>query len=380
MIFLELTYKFNNDEKKINIERKEFFNPKTVKFYLKDGDAIYVSNDQEVKIHQLLVTKTNGVKIYSPISGFASIRGNSVIVANDNQDKELETEESVLKLEKVTKEEILATITKFGINIGNKSLLKELEENKKILFVNALDNEPYLFNNKFLLKENCKNTLDIMTILANAFELTPYIALSKYDTSNVDQIQGIIANYPNIRLIITKDLFPKNNSKFIIEKNLKEYSEKEILILDVDTIVKLFVALKEKEPYYEKMVTVIFNNPLRYFLVNTYYGVNLQEMVDSFMPASWGGKSVYLNNYYRKNKCNNFENLSVTDNVNTLFIFDEEREISTKCIKCGKCADICPVNINPLDKKLDASCIRCGLCNYICPANINLLVRVKDHE
>lgn len=380
MIFLELTYKFNNDEKKINIERKEFFNPKMVKFYLKDGDAIYVSNDQEVKIHQLLAKKTNGTNIYSPISGFASIRGNSIIVANDNQDEALVTEESVLKLEKITKEDILNTVSKFGINTGNKALLKELEENKKILLVNALDSEPYLFNNKFLLKENCKNTLDIMTILANAFSLTPYLVVSKYDTSNVDQLQGIIGNYPNVRLIITKDLFPKNSTKFIIDKNLNEYSEKEILVLDLITIVKLFVALKEKEPYYEKMVTVMFNNPLRYFLVNTYYGVNLQEMIDSFMPASWGGKAVYLNNYYRKNKCINFENLSVTDNVNTLFIFDDENEISTKCIKCGKCADICPVKINPLEKKLDASCIRCGLCNYICPANINLLVRVKDHE
>ena len=380
MIFLELNYKFNNDEKKINIERKEFYNPKSVKYYLKDGDAIYVTNDQEVKVHQLLVKKTNGIKIFSPISGFVSIKGNSVIIANDNQDTALETEESVLMLEKISQADVLAACTKFGINVGNKSLLKELQENRKILFVNAIDCEPYLFNKKYLLKENCKNTLDIMTILANAFELTPYIVLSKYDTSNVDQIQGIIANYPNIRLIITKEVFPKNNSKFIIEKNLKEYSEKEILEIDIETIVKLFVALKEKEPYHEKMVTVMFNNPLRYFLVNTYYGVNLQEMIDSFMPASWGGKTVYLNNYYRKSKCVNFENLSLTDNVNTLFVFDDENEISTKCIKCGKCADICPVKINPLDKKLDASCIRCGLCNYICPANINLLVRVKDHE
>jgi ferredoxin len=86
-----------------------------------------------------------------------------------------------------------------------------------------------------------------------------------------------------------------------------------------------------------------------------------------------------LNNYYRKNKCMNFDYLTVTDNVNTIFVFDEEADIVTKCINCGKCADVCPVKINPLDTKLDSSCIRCGLCNYVCPANINLIVRVKDH-
>ena len=75
----------------------------------------------------------------------------------------------------------------------------------------------------------------------------------------------------------------------------------------------------------------------------------------------------------------NFDYLTVTDNVNTIFVFDEEADIVTKCINCGKCADVCPVKINPLDTKLDSACIRCGLCNYVCPANINLIVRVKDH-
>jgi electron transport complex protein RnfC len=102
-------------------------------------------------------------------------------------------------------------------------------------------------------------------------------------------------------------------------------------------------------------------------------------MIDSFVPPSWGGKSIYLNNFLRKNKCTNFDYLSLNDTVNTIFVLDDVNDVVTKCIKCGKCVDICPMKINPLDKKLDPSCVRCGLCNYICPANINLIVRVKDN-
>ena len=76
-------------------------------------------------------------------------------------------------------------------------------------------------------------------------------------------------------------------------------------------------------------------------------------------------------------KCDNLDSLIVTDNIKSIFIFPKENIVPSKCIKCGKCVDICPVGINPLAPKLDSSCIRCGLCNFVCPANINLISKEK---
>ncbi|MCQ2386115.1 MAG: 4Fe-4S dicluster domain-containing protein, partial [Clostridia bacterium] len=57
------------------------------------------------------------------------------------------------------------------------------------------------------------------------------------------------------------------------------------------------------------------------------------------------------------------------------------------CIRCGKCADVCPKKLLPL-YLLDASvkgnekamkkygadiCIRCGACEYICPSGIKII-------
>lgn len=373
-----LTYKFNNNDTKIPIERKEFFNPKRIVFYVKDGDSIYVENNQEVLVNQLLVKKSNGVKYFSTISGYAAIQGNSVIVTNDNRD-EGDSSDGSLSLDGITKEDILNVCEKYGINIGINPLLNEFNDSKKVLFVNAIDIEPYLFNNRFLLQENCKNTLDLLERIYKLFNINTYLVVSKNDT-NLVTLNSLIANYPNVRLLIIKEKFPYNTNMFIKKKYFNEYSDKEIIALDFISIHKLFVGLIDKKPLGERLVTVIFNNPLRYYLVNTYYGVYLEEMIDSFVPPSWGGKGVYLNNFLRKNKCTNFDNLSLTDNVNTIFVFDDVNEITTKCIKCGKCSDICPVKINPMDKKLDSSCTRCGLCNYVCPANINMIVRVKNNE
>lgn len=372
-----LTYKFDNYNKDLIIERKEFFNPKKCVFYVKDGDSIYVEKGKEVKVGQLLVKKSNGVEYYSSISGIANIQGNSVIVTNDNKDTEDEVE-GVLSLDNVTKEDILNTCEKFGINNGINPLVNDFKDKKRIIVVNAIDIEPYCFNNRYLLQDNCKNTLELLSKISKIFEITSYLFVSNKDP-NLVSIQSLINNYPLVKLMIVKDKYPYNMNLFLIKKYLKEYSDNEIIKVDLLTLHKLFVGLIDKKSLNERYVTVIFNNPMRYYLVNTYYGVYLEEMIDSFVPPSWGGKSIYLNNFLRKNKCTNFDYLSLNDTVNTIFVLDDVNDVVTKCIKCGKCVDICPMKINPLDKKLDPSCVRCGLCNYICPANINLIVRVKDN-
>jgi electron transport complex protein RnfC len=63
----------------------------------------------------------------------------------------------------------------------------------------------------------------------------------------------------------------------------------------------------------------------------------------------------------------------------------------TPCIRCGRCIDDCPENLNPTKiahaVKADlldvaqqyymSACIECGCCSYICPANIELTGYIK---
>ena len=38
-----------------------------------------------------------------------------------------------------------------------------------------------------------------------------------------------------------------------------------------------------------------------------------------------------------------------------------------KCIRCGKCARICPMDVDPVKSPQSAECIRCGACAAACP-------------
>ena len=68
-----------------------------------------------------------------------------------------------------------------------------------------------------------------------------------------------------------------------------------------------------------------------------------------------------------------------------------KRKPASSCIRCGKCADACPMGLEPfllnrlykagdvegLEKNAAQDCISCGCCLYSCPANIPLLDNIN---
>ncbi len=63
----------------------------------------------------------------------------------------------------------------------------------------------------------------------------------------------------------------------------------------------------------------------------------------------------------------------------------------TACIRCGRCLEVCPENLNPTriahavksnlldvaEKYFISACIECGCCSYVCPAKIELTGYIK---
>ena len=76
-----------------------------------------------------------------------------------------------------------------------------------------------------------------------------------------------------------------------------------------------------------------------------------------------------------------------------LFLTEEQtrRQPETSCIRCGKCAEACPMGLEPfllnklarngmmeeLEQNAVQDCIECGCCLYSCPAYIPLLDTIR---
>ena len=375
---MELTYKFNNDEKKIAISKVEYLEPEYTEVYAREGDNVYVSDGEYVYINQLLKESAAGIKTYATISGDIDYKGDVIRIINDHTNSAFVSEEALDSIENVKKEELIKACENLGIDYENKLIVNKLKDPCKVLVVNALDVEPYQFNSNYLVQDNITNLLDIMNLISRRFNINAHLLLSKYDDNNVEAVNKVINNYPDINFKVIPDVFPNNTNQVLARKYFDDYKFEDILFLDAFALYKIYVAVKDGLPVGERYITVCYEGANRVFVVNTKYGSNVGEMLRKGINDDLIDVDIYLNNFMRNVKCPNIDSLIVTDNIKSIFIFPHKEVVPSKCIKCGKCIDICPIGINPMAKKLDPNCIRCGLCNFVCPANINLINREKD--
>ena len=374
---MKLTYKFNNDEKKLDIDRMEFLEPESIEVYIREGDTIYVNEGDYVYINQLIKEATNGIKTYATVSGTVKMENGIIKIINDKTESAFVSSEAVDKIDDIKKEQLIRTCETLGIDYESRLIVNKLKGNSKLLVVNAMDVEPYQFNSNYIVQDNVKDLLDTIKLISRRFNLEAHLLLNIYDDNNVTTVKSLISGYPDIKLDIIEEVFPYNTNQVIAKELFNQYKMEEILFLDAFALYKIFTAVKNGLPVAERYITINLGDPTRAYVVKAKYGTNLGALIKNTINVEYENKDVYLNNFMRKVKCDNLGSLIVTDNIKSIFIFPKEERVPTKCIKCGKCVDICPIGINPLAKKLDSSCIRCGLCNFVCPASLNLISREK---
>ena len=80
-----------------------------------------------------------------------------------------------------------------------------------------------------------------------------------------------------------------------------------------------------------------------------------------------------------------------TSGVTVLTHHDVHREKETPCVRCGRCVDVCPLNLVPSKLAVPArnedwdlarryqilACMECGCCAYTCPASIPLVQAIR---
>ena len=80
-----------------------------------------------------------------------------------------------------------------------------------------------------------------------------------------------------------------------------------------------------------------------------------------------------------------------TSGITVLSRRDVERVQETACVRCGRCVQVCPMNLVPtklalatragnrevLERYHISSCVECGCCAYACPASIPLVQLIR---
>ena len=342
---------------------------------------IYLPITEEILQNTEIKKVKKGEKLYSYQGKdvYSSVSGRIVGILKT-------TEKSYLEIKNDYKEEDLYQgmheFTTVNIKTNLSQKIKEYPnfdvqkfQNKKILILNGIEDEPYIANRPFIHKQETSSILQMLDCISEVFAIPEVrIYLKENDRESIEAFEERIGTYPNISVSILPDYYPIGN-----EKILREYVklDEDACILTAETLVDLYlntIRERQKDVTYVTITGNAIKNP-QVFRVKI--GTLASELVQKCIEFKEKNYKVFLNGIMNRQEIN-LEGLVITENVRAIYFMKPLKYQPKKCIHCGKCDDVCPRKSHPylaVQTKgvyTNTECIHCGLCTFICPSYIDL--------
>ena len=407
----------NNKEISLQNEILEFLNPEYVYVPLFEQGGTFiplVKPGDKVKLGQEIAKKEGRF----PILSHASISGEVISVDVKKwhssgrmvsciqiKNDFLEEKVSTIKptdASKLTSDEIVERIKNCGIvglgGSGFPTYAKYSSKNKiDTLIINAVECEPYLTDDYVQVRDNFDNIIiGCEYLLKAAHAKTAYIAIKKNKKELIDIINKKLDPLGNIKLFLVKDVYPAGWEKYLVKKIVKKNynflpSEVGAIVNNVSTVLAIKDAVENNMPLISRTLSLTGNGIVNPRNVHVKVGTLISDVV-----RKNGGYIDYEKLYFvaggpLTGKSLVSDEMVVNRALTSVVIFEvTDRENNPECMGCGKCAEVCPVNLTPvfintafkmknkeqLEKLAVNKCIACGLCSYICPSRVDLTVNV----
>lgn len=274
----------------------------------------------------------------------------------------------------------------------------------KTLIINGAECEPYISCDDRLMRE--KSDEIVTGIKAVIHMIKPETCLIGIEDNKPEAIQAMrvaAANEDAIEVVVIPTIYPSGGEKQLIEILTGEEIpagkiplDRGLLSLNTGTVYSIYKAIVKGEPLLSRIVTVTgngINTPQNYqVLLGTSFKYLAQQAggyTDKAEHLIMGGPMMGFAlpsdeiPVVKATNCALFissKNLNESNSVHS-------NQPTMPCIRCGKCMEVCPVNLLPqqmywhirakdFEKTLEHNirdCIDCGCCSYVCPSHIPLV-------
>jgi len=289
---------------------------------------------------------------------------NFVVIANDFREmskttkarKKLKSSQDLLTILENNKETELLNLFKSSKTFSN-------------IVIKTIDDNPYVYNKVFLLKENMEDILDILDQISLLYQsINNLIVIKNTDAYIIDSVLKLLGTYPKTKLTLVNPEYPISRTDILQEKlNLKSNT----LYLDVFDLIKI-KHLLNNELDTKQIITISGNAIKESKVLIIKSNILLSDIIDRFIEIKESVYEIIINGLMTGFKIKDARVFVITKEVKSINIMKKNHHKSKECINCGECIKICPFKVNPLTLKNKDKCINCGLCTYICPSYINL--------
>ncbi len=330
----------------------------------------------------------------------------AIVIENDGLDEFDSSVKPILNWENESKESLTQILQDKGIvGLGGAMFPThvKLSAPKPVdtLIINGCECEPYLSADNRVMVEYPEQIMKGISVAKKLLGVENVIVV--VDENKPEAIEKL-KSLPNIKVEVLKTKYPQGAEKILVKKLLnREVPEAGlpfdvgVVVSNVSTIFAIYQAIFEGLPLIQRVVTVSGDSIVRSGNFLMKIGTSLNDIVKFCFK---GNKEKIFEEYHIKmgGPMMGIDQISLDSSVikgSTGFTFLKKNpaELSEEraCIKCGRCVEVCPVELEPLyyayygQKKMwnetikynVANCIECGACEYVCSSKISLLSLIK---
>ncbi|MGN1103811.1 MAG: electron transport complex subunit RsxC [Candidatus Coproplasma sp.] len=266
------------------------------------------------------------------------------------------------------------------------------------LVLNGAECEPYLTCDHRLMLEHTDEIVRGALMIAKALTVSKiYIGI---EASKPDCIAAF-EKYDEIQPVILKKQYPMGSEKHLIYVCTgrkvgigKLPADSGVVVQNVATAYAVCQAVELGKPLYERILTVSGGAVKQPKNLWVKVGTPVKAIVDFCGGETQEPKKVVQGGPMTGMVLSTYDVYTHKTTSGVLLLTEKEAaaEEPTPCLNCGKCADVCPMHLMPMQTAFYAnagdfdaaakygntlSCIECGACEYTCPAKRPLIQAIR---
>ena len=330
----------------------------------------------------------------------------SIVVENDGQYEEI-TYPAARPLEELTREEILTFVKEGGVaGMGGAGFPTHVKlapkEPGKIEYViaNCAECEPYLTSDYRRMVEEPDSLIDGMKVILSLFpNARGVLAVEDNKPEAIRLLKERAAGETRISVAKLPTKYPQGSERQLIYAvtgraiNSSQLPADAGCIVDnVDTIVAVNRAVRERKPLITRIVTVTGDAVAEPQNFRVRIGTNYHELIEE--AGGFAAEPARIVSGGPMMGFGIFDlDVPPTRTASALLCLSKD-EVGTPsaCINCGRCVEACPSRLVPtlleryavhydtemFLKRDGMECCECGCCSYVCPAKRQLTQAIKS--
>ena len=327
----------------------------------------------------------------------------AIVIQSDGKNTLHESVKPHKDLDSLTPDEIVEIIRDAGIvgmgGAGFPTSVK-LKPPKPIdtILLNGCECEPLLTADHRVLLEFADDVVfGLKAIIKTVNAEKGLIVIEDNKPDAIELMQAKTADCDKIEVVVVKTKYPQGAEKMLIKHVMGRKVPRGGLPADVGCVVSnisttkaISDAIQKGMPLVERVTTVtgeLIKKPGN-FIVKI--GTNVKELID-YCGGVTSDDVLYKAGGPMMGFVLNDLNVPIMKGSNGIIAIDTDETVAQECIKCGRCVDVCPMELSPLyfAKFADTEdwqgckdmnvmdCIECRCCEYICSSKIPLVTKIK---